>query len=129
MTQEDLDLVVERTRHERYRWLVSEDNPDPGSREGSRAIVAELAAGFRGEPAPSYPPVAEQIGNALAAAGRFAASWFATVDRSEFERRRSICMGCPFMDKAQDRCTRCACFLAVKPWIKAESCPEGKWET
>lgn len=44
MTPEDLDLVVARTRHERFRWLTSDDNPDRTGRERYRAIVAAMAA-------------------------------------------------------------------------------------
>ncbi len=41
---EALDIVVSRTRHERYRWLCSDENPDEFSRERYRAIVMSMAA-------------------------------------------------------------------------------------
>lgn len=46
MTLNDaLDIVVSRTRHERYRWLCSEDNPDVAERDGYRDHVMKLATG------------------------------------------------------------------------------------
>jgi hypothetical protein len=48
-----LELVVAATGHERYRWLCSEDNPDPGSRDGYRGLMVRLSAGD--EAAPSAP--------------------------------------------------------------------------
>jgi hypothetical protein len=45
MTAADLEAVIARDGHERYRWLTSDDNPDEASREGYRRIVAEKAAG------------------------------------------------------------------------------------
>jgi hypothetical protein len=35
---------VSLTRHERFRWLCSEENTDAESREGYRAMVVGLAA-------------------------------------------------------------------------------------
>jgi hypothetical protein len=51
---EALDIVVARTRHERYRVLCDDDNPDIQQREAYRRIVLELA----GQPAslPSTDP-------------------------------------------------------------------------
>lgn len=124
MTQSDLEAVISQTKHERYRWLTSDDNPDVAKREGYRRIVREMASGTPKE----YPPVATQIGNALGAAVRFAASGFQVVDQAEFDRRRAVCLGCSSFDADQDRCRSCGCALAVKPWSKAERCPLGRWE-
>lgn len=46
---EALEVVVARTRHERYRWLCSDENPNTEQREGYRRIVLEKA----GQPAPA----------------------------------------------------------------------------
>lgn len=45
MTSTDLEAVVARTRHERFRWLVSDENPDAAQRESYRNLVARLAKG------------------------------------------------------------------------------------
>lgn len=129
MTPNDLETVIARTGHERYRWLVSDANPDAESREGYRRVVRDLAAGPPGAGGPAaYPPVLAQLGNAVAAAARFVASGCETVDQAEFDRRRAICSTCPHLDPEQDRCRLCACYLAVKPWSRAERCPDGRWE-
>lgn len=123
--------MVARTGAERLRRITADDWPDADERDEARAWVEEMAAHAEWpppDPAPSYPPLAEQLGNALAAAGRFAASGFARVGRAEFQRRRAICMGCPSLDRAANRCKECGCVMALKPWSKAERCPLGKWE-
>jgi hypothetical protein len=119
---EALEIVVARTRHGRYRALCADDHPD---REHWRAEILRQA----GAPpaAAAYPPAAAMVTSAIAAAGRFVASGLATVDRAEFERRRGICASCPSLDPCADRCRECGCYLAVKPWSKAEACPLGKW--
>jgi hypothetical protein len=45
----------------------------------------------------------------------------------EANRRLNICKGCQFFDSLSQRCSRCGCFLSVKTYLKAESCPVGKW--
>lgn len=75
-----------------------------------------------------YPPIATQAANAVGAAARFIASGFATVDQAEFDRRHAICEICEHFDVTSDRCKRCGCSLAYKPWSKAESCPDKRWE-
>lgn len=49
---EALNIVIARTGHQRFRFLCSEANPDPVSREGYRRAVLTMA----GEPAPEPPP-------------------------------------------------------------------------
>jgi hypothetical protein len=129
MTADDLDAVAKR-HGPRLAWLVSGANPDAESREGYRRVVRDLAAGPTEQPsaAAAYPPVLTQLGNAAAAVGRFVGSGCETVDRAEFDRRRSICAVCPHLDAEADRCRLCSCYLAVKPWSRAERCPEGRWE-
>lgn len=121
MTQDDLETVIARTGHERFRWLTSDDNPNVAQREGYRRIVREMAADT---PPAAYPPLLTQAASAAKALGRFVGSGLATVDQAEFDRRRAICGACPNFDKAQDRCRKCGCSLAVKPWSKAETCPD-----
>ena len=62
---EALDIVVARTRHERFRWLCSDANPDAHVREGYRALVLKLA----GEPVSAPPPTPlVPLGNSIRAA-------------------------------------------------------------
>jgi hypothetical protein len=49
------------------------------------------------------------------------------AEDAEGNRRKSICNGCEFFNKEQDRCTKCGCYMAVKAYLKASSCPIGKW--
>jgi hypothetical protein len=79
------------------------------------------------EPPVDYPSLVAQAGNALGAAARFVASGFATVDRAEFDRRKGICLACEFYRENDDRCLKCGCYLAVKPWGVREHCPIDKW--
>jgi hypothetical protein len=125
MTPEDLEVVISRTGHERFRRLTSDANPDVAQRDAYRKLVARLAR--EDVPTAEYPPLAVQAGNALKAAVKFVASGFEIVDTAEFERRRAICEGCEFMDKIKDRCKACGCALQAKPWSAVEQCPHGKW--
>ena len=50
-----LDIVIDRTGHERFRFLCSEANPDRDTREGYRALVLDMAEGR----APSPPARSE----------------------------------------------------------------------
>ncbi len=79
--------------------------------------------------APDYPPLAKQAANALGSALRHVASGLKTVDQVEYDRRRAICQACPTgrYVEAEDRCEACGCYLAIKPWGKAERCPDGHW--
>jgi len=43
------------------------------------------------------------------------------------KKRKEICQGCDAYNKAQDRCTKCGCYMAVKAYLKASRCPIGKW--
>lgn len=90
---------------------------------GVRWVVERSAA-----PAPpAYPSLATQARNLAGAAVRFVASGLATVDQAEYDRRRDVCRACPLYDAAAQKCMRCGCMLAVKPWMQSETCPEGKW--
>ncbi|APW60494.1 hypothetical protein [Paludisphaera borealis] len=128
MTDADLETVVARTGHERYRWLTSDANTDVWQRDQYRALVVQLATGQPPEPA-AYPPLATMIGNALTAGVAFIKSGCSTVDQVEFDRRHSICEGCEHFDAAQDRCRSCGCMTNLKLWMASEHCPlpEPKW--
>lgn len=49
------------------------------------------------------------------------------ADDSEIAKRKSICNSCEFFNSTQDRCTKCGCYMAVKTYLKASSCPINKW--
>ena len=51
-----LEIVVNLTHHERFRWLVSDDNPDDNSREGYRAFVLDAAVNGLPAQVPYVPP-------------------------------------------------------------------------
>ena len=119
---EALDVIVARTGVERYRYLCSEENPDPMTREGYRRLVVDLAVGGL-----QYPSLATQAGNALAAAGRAIVSGFAHVDEAEQARRLELCRGCEFFDVGRGRCAKCGCYNRWKSWLATERCPIGKW--
>lgn len=106
--------------------------------EAERLWVVEVSAGTPAappaapavEPKPTpltYPSLARQAANLVGAAGRFVASGLKLVRQTEYDRRRTICVECPLYDAVRDRCARCGCSVAVKPWLKAEHCPVGKW--
>lgn len=78
---------------------------------------------------PAYPSLAKQAANALGSAARFVASGGATVSQEEYDRRKATCQACPTNRyvAAENRCEACGCYLAIKPWGKAERCPDGHW--
>jgi hypothetical protein len=41
--------------------------------------------------------------------------------------RKAICISCPMLDAARDRCNSCGCRLDLKRSWASESCPDGKW--
>lgn len=49
------------------------------------------------------------------------------VQNEEAEKRKKICESCNFYNTPQQRCTKCGCYMAIKTYLKAASCPVGKW--
>jgi hypothetical protein len=49
------------------------------------------------------------------------------VSDEEVNRRKSICNECSFFNKAQERCSKCGCYMAIKTYLKSATCPIGKW--
>jgi hypothetical protein len=117
--QEALEIVVGRTRHERYRVLCSDAHPD---REHWRARMLALAE------APSYPPLATQAANLAGAAGRVVGAIVrgepVTVPAAVLEERQSTCAGCPRWDAAARRCRLCGCRTDLKLRLARERCPD-----
>lgn len=129
MTPSDLEIVAARFGHrERLGWLTSDANPDAGTREEYRRLVADLAAGKPPEPPAAYPPVLAQLGTAAKALGRFVASGCETLDADAVEARRAVCRSCEHYDAPAARCRLCGCWTEKKTKMASEHCPQGKWE-
>lgn len=102
-------------------WLDSDD-PIKRKHAENRLKIGDTPS----DPA-SYPHLLTQAGTVVKAAMGFALDGFHRVDEQEHDRRLSICQACEHFDAEQNRCRRCGCYLAVKPWLQRESCPDGKW--
>lgn len=68
--------------------------------------------------------------NVLKAAGRAALSAvkdkkLPLVTTATQEARMEKCVLCPH--RADDRCTKCGCFVTKKTWFASEKCPDGRW--
>lgn len=48
-----------------------------------------------------------------------------SLTEEEANKRLSICNQCEFYTGS--RCTKCGCYMATKTYLKAASCPVGKW--
>jgi len=88
MTPDQLEIVVARTGHERFRWLTGEDNPDAERREAYRAIVAEWAEA-------RWPMQAEGDGDPTPAVGATAAPPRLTLATIRTRMGRSCFYGGP----------------------------------
>jgi hypothetical protein len=53
---EAIEVVISRTKHTRFRWLCSEENPDAQARLGYRRQMVEMATGTRLPPEPEVFP-------------------------------------------------------------------------
>jgi hypothetical protein len=49
------------------------------------------------------------------------------LQAEEANKRKAICNGCEFYNKHQERCTKCGCYMAIKTYLRAATCPLGKW--
>lgn len=142
MTPEQLDLVVARTGHDRYRWLTSDQFPDADKREAYRRIVARMAddpspplasrptvaPAAAPPPPPAYPPLVDQLRGLARSLWAWARSGFALASSAERRRRRAVCLApCPAYDPARGRCTACGCMAGLKPWLATADCPRGRW--
>ena len=86
-----------------------------------------LASSNRGS-FPSLPTMAKNLAGEVAKTVRsVAAGNQLNADDSEANKRKAICNSCDFFNKAQERCTKCGCYMAVKVYLKASNCPIGKW--
>lgn len=94
---------------------------DPADERFRRHIVG------RSRVEAGYPPTLDQVGNALAAAGRVLKAAVCgapiRVDAEEQARRLAICEACPEYDPEQKRCRKCGCVSALKRRLATEHCP------
>jgi len=49
------------------------------------------------------------------------------VDKTEKERRMTICYNCEHIRLPSQICGICKCFLPAKSRLSASHCPKGKW--
>ncbi len=131
---EALETVVARTKHEPYRALCADGQPHADVwRRRMLRMAGQPAPEPTREPAvqPSYPSLATQAVNAVHAVGRIASAVIRhepiKVSQEDHDHRMGICVTCDQYDPVQERCRSCACYMAVKPWLKTESCPLKKW--
>ena len=117
-----LEIVVARTKHERYRWLCSDANTEEASREGYRFLMIRMAVS---DQPTAYPSLAAQANSALRSATGFVASGLAVASHEEQSRRLSICHACEHYDAERGRCRICGCYLAWKAKIASEHCPDS----
>jgi hypothetical protein len=120
--QNAMQVVVARTRHERYRWLCSDENPDVASRDGYRRLVIKMAGG---DPA-SVPPVHVQAVNLWRSIKAFAKSGGKLAPKSVRAARQATCNVCPHWTGF--RCGRCGC-TGLKLYSAAAECPDkpARW--
>ena len=120
--EQALEIVVARTKHERYRTLCADDHPD---REIHRARVTAKASGPAPSPA-AYPSLFRQAANLAGAAGRVvaaAAKGEPVLASPEVRAERTaICAACEFHDAAKNRCTKCGC-TGAKLHLAPMQCP------
>jgi hypothetical protein len=77
---------------------------------------------------PSMPQMAKNLGTDIIKNVKSAVTGNGlNAGDTEANRRKSICDSCEFFSKGQQRCTKCGCYMAVKVYLKASSCPVGKW--
>jgi mannose/cellobiose epimerase-like protein (N-acyl-D-glucosamine 2-epimerase family) len=123
-----LEIVVSRTKAERYRYLCSDDNPDAWQRDQYREMVLAMAATEAAEG--GSPSALEMVSNAAKALGRVvkaaATGEPIRVSPDERDRRWAQCMTCENL--VDDRCKLCGCSFLAKIKLATERCPIGKWE-
>jgi phosphoribosylamine-glycine ligase len=79
----------------------------------------------------NFPPVQQMIKNlsndVIKTVQHVAAGGDLKTEDTEALNRKKICNSCEFFNKAQERCTKCGCYMAVKVYLKAAHCPINKW--
>jgi hypothetical protein len=90
--EEALEIVIDITKHERYRDLCNKDHPAYNPKY--IPLVIKLANDLQ------YPSLAEQAGNLAGAIGRVVVAGMSGVhilaSHEEVDRRQAICYACIF---------------------------------
>ena len=80
---------------------------------------------------PILPTKTEMAKNIIASTAKIAKSVLAgenpKLSAEEAKARLEICKGCEFFRQADERCSKCGCYMAVKTYLKAEKCPLNRW--
>jgi hypothetical protein len=118
---EALDVVVSRTKHERFRELCDESHPDHLL---WRDKIVELS-GLK--PRPQYPSLASQAHSLALSLWTWAKTGLKLATNYEARRRQAICHACPLYRPDSNRCGKCGCSVAIKPWLNSATCPEVRW--
>jgi hypothetical protein len=96
-----------------------------------RAIQQNRITNLASTNKPNFPSVRQMANNlkndVIKNVKSVAAGNPLSADTVEANRRKNICNSCEFFNKAQERCTKCGCYMAVKVYLKASHCPIGKW--
>lgn len=71
--------------------------------------------------------MAEKLKSFTKAAVSHAADGFANVSSEKKKQRQDICNACEFINKDNNTCNQCGCYLDVKTSWRTTSCPIGKW--
>lgn len=83
------------------------------------------------EDVPSLPSMTQMAKNVTASLARTvkaaARGQSVRLSKEEADRRLAICQTCQFFRTVDQRCSKCGCFMAVKTYLRAETCPVGKW--
>ena len=75
---------------------------------------------------PVQPPsIWRMAATATAAAAQYAASGFRVVPEETQQARLKACEGC--VQRQENICRVCGCYLDKKTWLPFEDCPLGKW--
>ena len=128
MSEPTCPLCPDPSQCKAYPALIERLHRNPAK---WRAVHDQINGIATPTPAPTYPPIATQIGNAVGAAGRAIAAVASgekvVVSTEEQERRLAVCHGCDRFDAKQDRCSACGCFSRWKSILATEVCPLSKW--
>jgi hypothetical protein len=127
--QDDLDLVVAHTRHERYRELC--DPSGPHYNEGYLDVVSRQAEALRTSqpvtpPPPVLPTFLNRVGNFVEAVVEHIAAGMPSAQPDEIAARLAICQPCD-QRLPGNQCAGCGCNLAWKASWADQDCPLGKW--
>jgi hypothetical protein len=73
------------------------------------------------------PSIAQKATGFIKSTISHAADGFANVSSEKKKQRQDICNACEFINKDNNTCNQCGCYLDVKTSWRTTSCPIGKW--